>query len=82
VARAPSPAKSNQNHECPSLRVLCENDGQIRPRQYNNEAKNADQKLWRFRNQENQKKKPTKKSINPLKQIETTENKLRAQCPA
>lgn len=50
-------------------------------KQYNNDAKNADQKLWCAWNQDNHRKKPTSMSINALKQMESTENKLRIQCP-
>ena len=55
--------------------------GQIKPKQYNNHAKDADQKLWWVRNQDSQKKSPTRRSINPLKQMDSTENTLRTECP-
>ena len=54
---------------------------EIKPTQYNNPVQIADQKLWRVRYQDIQKKKPTRRSISPLRERDRTENKPRTQCP-
>src|ERR1039458_4183030 len=61
--------------------ALSRKGGRQKPEQYNNHTKNTDQKLWCFWNQDNHRKRPISSSINALKQIDSTENKPRIQCP-
>src|ERR1022692_392215 len=71
---------SSPKSGCPNLSRPLRKGGRIRPSQYSNHAKGADQKLWCAWNQDNHRKRPTRTSIKALKQIDRIENELRIQC--